>query len=62
MIVLGVDAALRRQALDNSVEGALAGERQVEEAPGLVSLGLRADQSRRGPRGFLPETTALEDE
>ena len=42
-VVLGIDAALGREAIDDGVEGALAGEREIEERAGLVRLGLRAD-------------------
>ena len=60
-IVLGIDAALGGQAFDDGVEGALAGQREIEEHAGLVRFGLRADESRRRPRSFKTETAALED-
>ena len=39
----------------------LAGQSEIEEHPGFVRLGLRADQSSRRPRSFKAETAALED-
>ena len=61
VVVLGIDAALTGEAIDDGVEGALAREREIEERAGLVSLGLWTDQSCRRPRRFEAETAALED-
>ena len=59
VVVFGIDAALRREPLDNRVERLLARERKIEERSRLMRLRLRPDQPRRGPRGFLPEPPAL---
>jgi hypothetical protein len=61
MIVLGVNAALRSEAVDYRVKGAFAGEREIEKGAGLVGLGLRADQPGRHPRSFKAEAPTLED-
>ena len=56
VVVLGIDAALGGEAIDDGVEGALAGEREIEERAGLMGLGLRADKSGRRPRSFVSMT------
>ena len=43
LIVLGIDAALGSEAIDDGIERALARQRKIEKRTGLVRLGLRAD-------------------
>src|SRR5260370_35038567 len=60
IVVFGIDSALARQPIDNRIERILGSQREIEENPGLMRLGLRSYKSGGGPRRFDAETAAPE--